>query len=96
MAVTRKAASPTLHVLSALESTYPALMLLMDSNAGRYSWGACLAAHAAQLDQVKAYVGISPVTGIWPSPNTWQQSVLALQSAGTPTLQCVCLPVHVE
>ena len=29
----------------------------------RYSWGACLAAEAAQLEDVKAYIGISPVTG---------------------------------
>lgn len=30
----------------------------------RYSWGACLAAHAAQLENVTAYIGISPVTGM--------------------------------
>lgn len=28
-----------------------------------YSWGACVAAHAAQLHHVTAFVGISPVTG---------------------------------
>ena len=35
-----------------------------DGGGGRYSWGACLAAHAAaQLKLVTAFVGISPVTG---------------------------------
>lgn len=28
-----------------------------------YSWGACVAAHAAQLQHITAFVGISPVTG---------------------------------
>lgn len=28
-----------------------------------YSWGACVAAHASQLQQITAFVGISPVTG---------------------------------
>lgn len=35
-----------------------------DSLPDRYSWGACLAAHAAaQLEDITAFVGVSPVTG---------------------------------
>lgn len=40
------------------------LAVTQKADGDRYSWGACLAAHAAaQLKDVTAFVGVSPVTG---------------------------------
>ena len=54
-----------------------------DCLSSRYSWGACLAAHAAaQLKEVTAFVGVSPVTGKQFCPSTVPTCDLHLSISG--------------